>query len=105
MRTNAQLHLADLAQLAEHLICNQRVSGSNPLIGMGLWRETAFMRYLSPQVHLVATYHPRCWEELLLRCSLVADAIGVNNGYSAITVSYIIFIVINYRFMIHLIVG
>jgi hypothetical protein len=27
--------LADLAQLVEHLICNQRVSGSNPLIGMG----------------------------------------------------------------------
>ena len=30
----SQLHLADLAQLAEHLICNQRVSGSNPLIGI-----------------------------------------------------------------------
>ena len=27
---------ADLAQLVEHLICNQRVSGSNPLIGMGI---------------------------------------------------------------------
>ena len=24
---------ADLAQLAEHLICNQRVGGSNPLVG------------------------------------------------------------------------
>ena len=41
MRTTSQLHLADLAQLVEHLICNQTVSGSNPLIGMGLWRESA----------------------------------------------------------------
>ena len=36
MRTISQLHIADLAQLVEHLICNQRVSGSNPLIGMGI---------------------------------------------------------------------
>ena len=27
---------ACLAQLVEHLICNQRVGGSNPLTGMGL---------------------------------------------------------------------
>lgn len=67
---------ADLAQLAEHLICNQRVSGSNPLIGMGLWKETALMRNLSPQVHLVTTYHPRCWEDMLLRCSLDAERLG-----------------------------
>ena len=39
--TTYQLHLADLAQLVEHLICNQRVSSSNLLIGMGLWRESA----------------------------------------------------------------
>lgn len=33
--------LADLAQLAEHLICNQRVSGSNPLIGIDVvWLRT-----------------------------------------------------------------
>ena len=37
MRTTSQLHLADLAQLVEHLICNQRVSGSNPLIGIGIF--------------------------------------------------------------------
>lgn len=30
------LYLDSIAQLAEHLICNQRVSGSNPLIGVGL---------------------------------------------------------------------
>ena len=73
MRTTSQLHIADLAQLVEHLICNQRVSGSNPLIGMGLWKETALMRNLSPQVHLVTICHPRCWEELLSRCSLDAE--------------------------------
>ena len=34
---------------------------------------------------------------MLLRCSLDADAFGVSNGYSAVTVSYIIFIVINFQ--------
>ena len=76
MRTASQLHLADLAQLVEHLICNQRVSGSNPLIGMGLWKETALMRNLSPQVHLVMTYHPRGWEDMSSRCSLDAERLG-----------------------------
>ena len=28
-------YLAGLAQLVEHLICNQRVGGSNPSTGMG----------------------------------------------------------------------
>ena len=28
------IYYADLAQLAEHLICNQRVGGSNPLVGI-----------------------------------------------------------------------
>ena len=69
MRTASQLHLADLAQLVEHLICNQRVSGSNPLIGMG---------YFYPQVHLVMTYHPRGWEDMSSRCSLVVDTTGAS---------------------------
>ena len=38
---------AGLAQLAEHLICNQRVISSNPITGMGLWGETALMWNLS----------------------------------------------------------
>ena len=42
-----------LAQLVEHLMCNQRVGGPNPSTGMGLWRETALMRNLSSQVHLM----------------------------------------------------
>ena len=50
--------------MVEYLICNQRVSGSNPLIGMGLWKETAIMWNLSPQVHLVTIYHPRSWEDI-----------------------------------------
>ena len=44
------------------------VSGSNPLIGMEQ----------SSQVDLVTTYHPRCWEDMLLRCSLTADAVGAS---------------------------
>ena len=57
---------ACLAQLVEHLICNRRVSGSNPLTGMGLCKETALMRNLFPQVHLATTRHRRCREELSL---------------------------------------
>ena len=78
--------------MVEHLICNQRVSGSNPLVGMGLWKETALMRNLSPQVHLVTTYHPRRWEDMLLRCSLDADASGVSDWCSAAPINYIFFL-------------
>ena len=70
---------ACLAQLVEHLICNRRVSGSNPLTGMGLWKETALMRNLFPQVHLATTRHRRCREELSLWCSLDADASGASD--------------------------
>ena len=62
--------------MVEHLICNQRVSGSNPLIGMGLWRESASVGSCFPQVYLMTTYHPRCWEDMLLRCSLDAERLG-----------------------------
>ena len=27
-------------------------------------------------MHLVTTYHPRCWEDMLLRCSLDAERLG-----------------------------
>ena len=36
--------IADLAQLVEHLICNQRVSGSNPLIGMSKGLRSPFAK-------------------------------------------------------------
>lgn len=49
MRTTSQLHIADLAQLVERLICNQVVSGSSPLIGMGLWRESALVGSCFPK--------------------------------------------------------
>jgi hypothetical protein len=52
-RPNLGTSRACLAQLVEHLICNQKVGGSNPSTGMGLWRETALMRNLSSQVHLM----------------------------------------------------
>lgn len=77
--------IADLVQLVEHLICNQRVNGSNPLIGMGLWRETGSLvrnsgiGFFLPQVYLVSTYHPRCWEGWLVRCSLATDVVGVSD--------------------------
>ena len=45
--------IADLAQLAEHLICNQRVSGSNPLIGMGDEYFSCIIKYLTPTLHAV----------------------------------------------------
>ncbi len=32
-------HQAGLAQLVEHLICNQRVEGSNPLAGIANMRK------------------------------------------------------------------
>ena len=47
---------------------------------MGLWKETALMRNLSPQVHLVVVYHPRCWEDILPRCSLVTDVTDASDG-------------------------
>ena len=31
---------------------------------------------LSPQVHLLMTYHPRCWEDMLSRCILDAERLG-----------------------------
>ena len=65
-RPNIGTSRACLAQLVEHLICNQRVGGSNPSTGMGLWKETALMRNLSPQVYLATTRHLRCREELSL---------------------------------------
>ena len=77
-RPNLGTSRACLAQLVEHLICNQRVGGSNPSTGMGLWKETALMRNLSPQVYLATTHYLRCWEQLSLRCSLDADASGVS---------------------------
>ena len=36
VKTKSDPDLDSLAQLVEHLICNQRVGGSNPSIGMGL---------------------------------------------------------------------
>ena len=53
------------------------------------------MRNLSPQVHLVTTYHPRRWEDMLLRCSLDADASGVSDWCSAAPINYIFFFYLN----------
>jgi|TARA_R110001606_G_scaffold67994_1_gene155247 hypothetical protein len=33
------MEFAGVAQLVEHLICNQRVMGSNPVAGTIIWRE------------------------------------------------------------------
>ena len=41
--------------------------------------KICFGGLLLPQVYLVATYHPRCWEDMLLRCSLDADAFGASD--------------------------
>lgn len=68
-RPNLGTSRACLAQLVEHLICNQRVGGSNPSTGMGLWKETALMRNLSPQVYLATAQHPNCREKC--RCDVV----------------------------------
>ena len=31
------------------------------------------------EVYLVTTYHPRCWEDMLLRCSLDEDSFGASD--------------------------
>tara|TARA_Y100000741_G_scaffold364698_1_gene356577 strand:+ start:2007 stop:2117 length:111 start_codon:yes stop_codon:yes gene_type:complete len=33
------MDFAGVAQLVEHLICNQRVMGSNPVAGTIIWRK------------------------------------------------------------------
>ena len=35
--TNSFISYADVAQLAEQLICNQQVIGSSPIIGLYIW--------------------------------------------------------------------
>jgi hypothetical protein len=44
--------LADLAQLAERLICNQQVIGSSPMVGFRLWR------FCYSQRRMKARYNP-----------------------------------------------
>lgn len=69
MRTTSQLHIADLAQLAEHLICNQRVSGSNPLIGMEHSSQVYLVGLYIPAVGKIQTYLfrllPRVWSSVI----------------------------------------
>ena len=91
-RPNIGTSRACLAQLVEHLICNQRVGGSNPSTGMGLWKETALMRNLSPQVYLATAQHPNCREKC--RCDVVwiRMCLGRVARDRAALVSYIIMV-------------